>query len=34
VQLLTRRLIENCTSLEALPRRRPEPERLHAQAAA
>jgi CRP/FNR family transcriptional regulator, cyclic AMP receptor protein len=34
VQLLTRRLIENCTSLEALPRRRPEPERLHARPAA
>jgi CRP/FNR family cyclic AMP-dependent transcriptional regulator len=34
VQLLTRRLIENCTSLEALPRCRPEPERLHARPAA
>ena len=34
VQLLTRRLIENCTSLEALPGRRPEPDGRRAKAAA
>lgn len=33
VQLITRRLLENCASLEAVPGRMPEVDRLHARAA-
>jgi hypothetical protein len=34
VQLITRRLLENCATTEALPARMPETERPHARAAA
>jgi CRP/FNR family transcriptional regulator, cyclic AMP receptor protein len=34
VQLITRRLLENCAKIEALPGRWPDAERRHAKAAA